>query len=298
MKKKKPTLLLGAHMSIAGGLEKSIEQGESIDCTCIQIFTKSNRQWKATPLKKESVEAFKSAYKKSPLIQCVAAHTSYLINIGSPNKEINKKSVDSLELELKRAETLAIPYLILHPGSHGASTPQECIELIAQRLNEVLERNQCKTIILLENMGGQGSAVGYTFEQLAEIYKKIKNKKRVGFCFDTCHAFVAGYDFRDKKSYNALWKEFDHILGINNIKVFHINDSKKELGSRVDRHEDIGKGKLGLEPFRLLFNDKKFYDIPKILETPKEKDLKDDIKNINTIKKLLNSSTKKNLEVK
>lgn len=296
MSKKKP-LLLGAHMSIADGIEKSIERARSIDCTCMQIFTKSNRQWYAKPLLKEDIIAFKMAIKENPSIKSIAVHASYLINIGSSDKELNKKSVDALDLELKRCIALSIPYLILHPGSCGTANLKECIERIAHNIDNVLENNPGHTMILLENMGGQGTVVGHTFEQLAEIFQKIKHKKRIGFCFDTCHAFVAGYDFRDKKTYETMWNTFDKILGLENLKVFHINDSKKELSSHVDRHAAIGEGKIGLEAFRLLFNDKRFFDIPKILETPKEKDLKDDVKNMDTLKKLIDISTKKELTI-
>jgi deoxyribonuclease-4 len=296
MTKKEP-LLLGAHMSIAGGLEKSIERAVSINCTTLQIFTKSNRQWKAKPISEEEITAFKTAVKNNPFIKSIAVHASYLINIGSSDKELNKKSLESLDIEFKRCQALSIPYLILHPGSCGTSTPKHSMDSIANNINTILSNNPGKSMILLENMGGQGSSIGSTFEELAEIYKKIDEKNRVGFCFDTCHAFVAGYDFRDKKSYDFLWKKFEEILGLKKLKAFHINDSKKELGSKIDRHEDIGKGKIGLEAFRLLFNDERFFDIPKILETPKEDDLKDDVKNMQTIIKLINEPTKKKLTI-
>jgi deoxyribonuclease IV len=297
MKKKKP-LLLGAHMSIAGGLYKSIERGESIGCTCIQIFTKNNRQWFAIPLKEEEIAAFKKAVKNSTLIQQVVAHTSYLINIGSPNSVISKKSVESLSLELHRCEQLEIPYLVFHPGAHLKASIEDCLKLIAKNMNTVLEQNPGKTMLLIENTAGQGSNVGYTFEQLTTIYKNIRNKKRVGFCLDTCHVFTAGYDFRTKETYDELWKQFDQIIGLNKLKVMHINDSKKELGSQIDRHENIGKGAIGLEGFRLLFNDERFFDIPKILETPKDDNhLKEDKMNMETIYSLLSPATKKILTI-
>jgi len=294
---KKHQLLLGAHMSITGGFEKALERGESIGCSVIQIFTKSNRQWRAKPLTSESIKTFKNAFKKSP-IQLVVAHASYLINIGSDKPEINKKSIEALKIELQRCEMLGIPYLILHPGSCGTLSEKECIEKIAENLNHVLHSVPGDSMILLETMAGQGSNMGYRFEQLKEIYTRIKNKKRVGFCFDTCHTFAAGYGLKTPNEYNALWKEFDTILGLEKLKAIHINDSKRKQGSQVDRHEHIGKGKLGLEPFKLLFNDPRFFDIPKILETPKEKDLKDDIINLKTIRNLLSPETKKILHVK
>ena len=286
---------MGAHMSIAGGIYKSVERGESIGCTCIQIFTKSNRQWYAKPLTKEDIDEFKLTLKNSDIIQDIVAHSSYLINIGSPNKTINKKSVESLSLELQRCEALGIPYLIFHPGAHLTSSIEKCLELIAKNINTIIDQNPGKTMLLLENTAGQGTNVGYTFEQLATIYKKVRKKSRVGFCLDTCHAFVAGYDFTTEKTYNAMWKEFAKVIGLKKLKVIHINDSKKGLGAHTDRHEDIGKGKIGLEGFRLLFNDKRFFDTPKILETPKDKDLKQDKMNMETIYKLLSPATKKTL---
>lgn len=296
MPKKKHVLLLGAHMSIAGGLEKSILRAESIDCTCMQIFTKSNRQWRARPLNKEEINLFKQTAQQSPLIKAIVAHTSYLINIASPQKDIEKKSVTALTEELKRCEALAIPYLVLHPGAYLSGTLEEGIEQIADNLNTILQKVPGKTTILLENTAGQGTMIGATFEQLAAIYQKVKKKSRIGFCIDTCHTFVAGYDFRTKKTYEKLCQTLDAVLGLKNIKAIHLNDSKKPLGSRVDRHEAIGKGLIGLNGFRLLFNDERFFDIPKILETPKE-DLADDQKNMATIKKLISPATRRKLTI-
>ena len=269
MTKKKHSLLLGAHMSISGGLEKSIERGESINCTAIQIFTKSNRQWTAKKLTDDSRSLFKERVKDS-FIRSIIVHATYLINLGSPDIQTNKKSVTAVCEELKRCEQLDIPYLVLHPGSHLKSGEKTCLEKISDALNTIFEKTPGKTMILLENMAGQGSQVCYSFEQLAYIRSRSAYKKRLGICFDTCHAFAAGYDFRTQGSYTKIWKQFDTIIGLENLKAIHINDSKKELGSKIDRHEEIGKGKIGLEAFRLLFNDKRFFDIPKILETPKD----------------------------
>ncbi|MEX0940332.1 MAG: deoxyribonuclease IV [Candidatus Babeliales bacterium] len=297
MKQKKQSLLLGAHMSIAGGLQKAIERGESIGCTCIQIFTKSNKQWAAKKLTEEDINNFKNAAKNSTIIKSIVAHAGYLINIGSPNELVNKKSVESLMAELLRCEMLNIPYLILHPGAHLYSSESDCINLIAKNLNLILSENPGNTTILLENTAGQGSNIGYTFEQLKKIYEKVIDKKRVNFCLDTCHAFAAGYDFSTPKEYQQMWIHFDETLGLENLKAIHINDSKFGLGLQKDRHANIGEGKIDLEAFRLLFNDERFFDVPKILETPKEEGLKEDIKNMNTIKNLLSSSTRKKLIV-
>ncbi len=295
MAEKKHSLLFGAHISIAGGIHLAIERGESIGCTAIQIFTKSNRQWSAKKITDKEIELFKDAIKKSS-IQSVITHATYLINIGSPNKATSEKSITALRKELERCDQLGIPYLILHPGSHLGTGEEECLQRISDNLNDIFDQTPGKTKILLETMAGQGSNVCYQFEHIAHIYSTSSFKKRLGVCFDTCHAFVAGYDFRTKKTYENMWKTFDKIIGIKQLKAIHINDSKKELGSRVDRHEDIGKGKLGLEPFKLLFNDERFFDIPKILETPKG-DLKDDLRNMRTIKKLVSSKNRRTLSV-
>jgi deoxyribonuclease IV len=290
--KKHHSLLIGAHMSVAGEIGLALERGESIGCTAIQIFTKSNRQWHAKALTKEEITAFKDAWKNSS-IQSVVTHATYLINIGSPDKEIEKKSVDALSMELERSTSLDIPYLILHPGSHTKTDEASCIQRISDNLNKVLKKNPDMSI-LLETMAGQGTNIGYTFEHLAEIIKQSDFKRQLGVCFDTCHAFAAGYDFKTEKSYKAMWEQFDSIIGLNKLKAIHLNDSKGDLGSRVDRHADIGKGKIGLKAFELLINDPHFFDIPKIIETPKDgkNALLDDKRNIETMLGLLSKKTK------
>ena len=293
MTKKNHILLYGAHMSVSGGFEKALTRGESIQCTAIQLFTKSNRQWAAKPISTEESELFKACLKKSP-IQYVVSHASYLINIASSDPTIHKKSVSALSEELRRCHQLDIPYLVLHPGSAGESNVQECLARIAHTLDHVLEQDTSHTMILLENMAGQGSSVCHTFEQLAEVRKLTHHKKRVGFCIDTCHAFAAGYDFRTEDTYEKLWTAFDTIIGIEHLKVFHINDSKKGLSSHVDRHEDIGKGLIGNQGFELLFNDPRFFDIPKILETPKES-IEEDARNMETIRNLISPKNRKAL---
>jgi len=291
---KKSRLLIGAHMSIAGGLEKSIERGDSIGCTAIQLFTKSNRQWHAKKITEAEAELFKQTLKEATHVREVVAHTSYLINVGATNREVEKKSVHSLSQELERCELLGIAYLVLHPGSYAGGEEEMCLEQIATNLDLVLEKVPGKVQILIETMAGQGKTVGYSFEQIAAIRKMIKNKRRVGVCLDTCHIFAAGYDFRTPTTYKAMWRDFDKIIGLKRLKAIHMNDSEKGLDSHVDRHIDIGKGKLGLEPFRLIMNDPAFYDIPKILETP-HKDLDDDLRNLKTLEKLLDEKTRKEL---
>lgn len=292
--KKKHSLLFGAHMSIAGEIHRAIERGESIGCSAIQIFTKSNRQWMAKPLLPEHIELFKKTWQNSS-ITSIIAHASYLLNIGSADQNLEEKSLSALKIEFQRCADLTIPYLVLHPGSHTNTGEKECIERISKNLDHLLTAIP-HGMILLETMAGQGSQIGYTFEQLAEIIKNSVHKKRIGVCFDTCHAFAAGYDLRTLESYRRMWKYFDTVIGIEKIKAFHVNDSQKDLGSRVDRHTDIGNGKLGLEAFELLFNDPTFFDIPKILETPKA-DLSEDRKNMDVLVSLLSKETGKKLGV-
>jgi deoxyribonuclease-4 len=295
MAKNQRSLLLGAHMSIEGGFDQAIKRGESINCNTIQIFTKSNRQWQAKPITPEQAKSFKQAHQESS-IGPIVAHGTYLINIGSSDKELSKKSMLAVIEELERCNELGIHYFVLHPGSSVNSTESECLQRISENLNLILSKTTSKTVLLLENMAGQGSVVCYKFEQLKTVYDQIEFKNRVGYCFDTCHAFAAGYDFRTLATYEKMWQEFDQILGIDNLKAIHINDSKKELGSRVDRHEEIGKGQLGLETFSLLFNDERFYDIPKILETPND-DLIDYAHNMTILKGLISTKTKKLLGI-
>jgi len=293
--KVKNRLVLGAHMSIAGGMEKAFEHAESIDCTCMQIFTKSNRQWRAKPITKGAADLFRKTAQDSP-VHPVAVHASYLINVGAEKPDIEKKSIEALKIELQRCELLGIPYLVLHPGSAGSQSAEDCLEKIARNISGVLQRVPGKAMICIENMAGQGSIVGHTFEQLAMLRKNITPKKRIGFCFDTCHAFGAGYDLRTKDTYTTVFNQFDTLIGLEHLKIIHLNDSKKELGSRVDRHEEIGQGRLGIKAFTLLMNDPRFFDTPKILETPRDT-LEDYARNIETLKSLLSPKTKKILDI-
>lgn len=295
MIEKKSRLLLGAHMSISGGFEKAIEKGSSINCTTIQIFTKSNRQWNAKPIPQSEIDLFQNAVKTS-VIKPVIAHATYLINIGSSDDRIQAESIKAVSNELERCHLLDIPFLVLHPGSHTKTSEEKCIERIARNLDIILEADTGNTKILLENMAGQGSSVCYSFDQIATVRKNMVHPNRVGVCFDTCHAFAAGYDFSTPTSYKAMWEAFDNSIGLKHLYAMHLNDSKKNLGSRVDRHEDIGKGAIGLDGFEMLMNDSRFFDIPKILETPSE-DLPAYAHNMQTLKNLLSEKTKKELNV-
>jgi deoxyribonuclease IV len=289
----KKTFLLGAHMSTEGGREKALERGASIGCTVIQIFTKSNRQWLDKSITKEEGILFKKTQKECE-VKYVIAHASYLINLGSPKPDVKSKSIMALTKELNRCHTLGIPYLVLHPGSRLTSSADDCIKQIAAGIDIALEDSKGTTMVLLETMAGQGTGVGSTFEEIAHIRHLIKHKARVGVCLDTCHVFAAGYKFSTKTTYEQMWDAFNKIIGLEHLKAIHVNDSKKECGSKVDRHEEIGKGKIGLEAFKLLFNDPRLFSIPKILETPKSC-LADDAQNMKIIRGLLSPVTKKTL---
>jgi len=289
----KHKLLLGAHISIAGGINKALTRATSIGCTTLQIFTKSNRQWAPQEPSPEAREAFFSAQKETG-ISMVVAHASYLINLGSPDADINRKSLVAAKKEFKVCDDLRIPYLVIHPGSYTTGTPHHAIKAIAEGINKILHHVPGSAMILLETMAGQGTAVGKTFKELAEIRDLVTEKNRVGICLDTCHVFAAGYDISTKQGYDSLWKDFQRDIGLSHLKVIHMNDSKRECGSQVDRHEEIGKGEIGLAGFRLLMNDERLISVPKILETPKA-DLEDDARNMRTLKSLISPETKQKI---
>ncbi len=258
-------VLLGAHMSIAGGIQHAYYNGASINCTAIQFFTHSNRQWAMKTLTEEIIKNVEQAQKETGITHAMV-HASYLINLASTNPETRKKSKNMLRMELEHCAALGIKHLVLHPGTNP--DPQEGIARISDTISELLANDSSNVMILLENMAGQGSQIGSRFEQLAALREAITPKKRMGFCIDTCHLWAAGYDFSNEKGYTKVWQEFDKILGLTHLKAIHINDSKKSLDSHVDRHADIGKGTIGLEAFRLIMNDQNFTLVPKVLETP------------------------------
>ncbi len=286
---RKEKLLLGAHMSIAGGLSEALIRGTSIGCTALQIFTKSNRQWAPKEPTPEEINNFVATQKKTGITH-VVAHASYLINMGSPDPDIHRKSVVAATKELQVCEALGIPFLVIHPGSYTTSSPERALSALAQGIEKILHHVPGVSMILLETMAGQGTTIGSSFKALAQVRELISAKHRVGICVDTCHIFAAGYDLTTQDGYLSVWEEFDTTIGLSNLKVIHLNDSKKECGSHVDRHEDIGKGKIGLEGFRLLMNDERFFSIPKILETPKI-DLSDDVQNMKILKELCSKET-------
>jgi len=296
-------LLLGAHMSIAGGFEKALIRGESINCTAIQIFTKSNRQWQAKPITDQEAETFQAHLKKSS-IKVVMAHAMYLLNIASPDNKTWHGSIAAVIKELQRCHILNIPLLVMHPGARLTLTPEQGIARAAEAINHIFEgfnkelpsSAKNKPMLLIEIMAGQGSSICSSLQELASLIDQVDNKKQVGICIDTCHAFAAGYDFRTPETYKKFWKLVDESVGLSHVKAIHLNDSKKELGSHVDRHEEIGQGQLGLEPFSLLMNDPILFDVPKVLETPKD-DLSDYAKNMAKLIKTLTPKTRKELGI-
>ena len=279
--------LLGAHTSTAGGVSKSVERAEKLGFTAMQIFTKNNNRWFANPLDEEEIKRFKDKLKKSH-IKFVVSHDSYLINLCASNNEILEKSRKALADELERCELLEIPYLNFHPGSHTGRREEDGLKVIAESLNIVHEKTKdFKVGSMLELTAGQGTALGYRFEHIARLIELIEDKVRMSVCIDTAHIFAAGYDIRSPKEYEKTIKEFDSIIGLSRLRCFHMNDSKRELGSRVDRHEHIGKGFIGKEGFRNIMYDKKLVKIPKILETPKGKEQLEDLENLKVLRSLI-----------
>ncbi|HWH78072.1 MAG TPA: deoxyribonuclease IV [Candidatus Binatus sp.] len=279
--------LLGAHMSIAGGVGNAFLEGKKVDCDAIQIFTKSSRQWAAKPLAKEEIEQFQINRKETG-IDTVVAHDSYLLNLGSPDSGLRKRSVAAFIDEMERCEALGVSNLIAHPGAHVGAGEIEGIKTIAKSLDEV--HKACPKFnvkVTLEITAGQGSNLGYRFEQIGAMIDATKESDRLRVCFDTEHAFAAGYDLRTKEGYERTFSEFDEAIGIKLLAAFHLNDSKKEFHSRVDRHEHIGQGFIGVEAFRLLMNDKRFWGLPMCLETPKGPDLKEDRENLTLLRSLI-----------
>lgn len=260
--------LFGAHVSVAGGVFKAPMRGEELECDAIQIFTKNQMQWNASPLKEDEIAKFKDEMQHHRP-QSVVTHDSYLINLGSPEEKKLEKSRNAFLDEVQRCDQLGIDLLVFHPGSHLKSGDRAALDTIADSLNWTHEQTPDATVkTLLEIAAGQGTNVGYSFEQLIDVIENVKDKSRVGVCIDTCHMFCAGYDIRTKETYENTWKEFEKVIGYDWLEVFHINDSKKPLNSHVDRHENLGHGYIGLEAFRLLLNDERFDDIPMVLETP------------------------------
>ena len=277
---------LGAHESVAGGLHFAFDHINSVGGDALQIFTRNQRQWNPKPVSEEEQQLFAEAWKKQPSLP-VASHASYLINLASAKPDLIQKSITAFVEELRRCELLHIPYVVMHPGSHGGDGVDIGLKRFVTHLDEALQQADSPVILLLETTAGQGTGLGSRFEELSTIINDSNYSDKLGVCVDTCHIFAAGYDIRTKETYQKTMDAFDQLLGIERIKFFHLNDSKKGLGSRVDRHEHIGQGEIGLEGFRNLLNDPRFAKHPMTLETPKGKDLKEDRENLQTLRTLL-----------
>lgn len=260
---------LGAHLSIAGGLPRAVDRARASRCDALQIFTKSAGQWRARPLPADETALFRRRVRETG-IRPVVAHNSYLINLAAADPALRAQSYAALGEELDRAEALGLDGLVMHPGSYTSGSEQQGLDLIVDGLARLLKaRPRGRTRVLLEHTAGQGTNLGHRFEHLAYIIDRLKGSQRVGVCLDTCHLLSAGYDICTIEGYEETFRRFDEVIGLERIKVFHLNDSKRPCGSRVDRHEHIGKGCLGLEPFRRLVNYRRFAALPMLLETPK-----------------------------
>ena len=283
----KGELLLGAHMSIAGGIDLAPLRGQEVGCRTIQLFTKSSNQWRARPLPPEEIERYRANLRATGIAPAVA-HDSYLINLASTDAELHRKSMAAFLEELERAEALGIPYLVTHPGAHMGAGEETGLRQVGKSVRELLKRTKGYQVqVVIETAAGQGTSLGHRFEQIATLLDQIGLPERTGVCLDTCHVFAAGYDIRTPDGYNDVIGAFDAVVGVPHLKVIHLNDSKKELGCRVDRHEHIGKGAIGLEAFRCLLTDPRLKGIPMILETPKDDDfLLSDRRNLDTLRRL------------
>ena len=282
--------LLGAHMSIAGGIGNALLLGAKVQCEAVQIFTKSSRQWACKPYTEEEIAQYRENQKTTGITK-VIAHDSYLLNLGSPDAALRQRSILAFIDELERCEVLGISNLIAHPGSHVGAGEDQGIKT-ASSLNEI--HQACpgyRVKVTLEITAGQGSNLGFRFEHIVKMFDATRESDRLRVCFDTEHAFAAGYDIRSKEGYERTFTEFDETIGIERLAAFHLNDSKKEFNSRVDRHEHIGKGHIGLEAFRLLMNDKRFWGVPMCLETPKGLDLAEDRENLGLLRSLFMPSS-------
>ena len=277
--------LLGAHISAAGGLHKAFERGRAIGCDALQIFVKNANRWQAKPLDDEAVTTFRQAHEHHPLP--VIAHASYLINLCSSNPETAKKSRAALIDELLRCTALGVEGLVLHPGAHLGQGVQEGLESVARALNDLFnEHPEIKTTLLLENTAGQGTVLGSDFEELATLLALTDERERLGICFDSCHAFAAGYDLRGAAGYEQVLETFESAVGLVHLKVFHLNDSKFALGQNKDRHANVGQGEIGEAFFERVVNDETFTDTPMLLETPLGEDGAGHARDLQTLRAL------------
>ena len=281
--------LLGAHMSIAGGIPKSLDRAVDVGCNVLQIFVKNNNQWKGRALHDPEVHEFRQRWTESPIHQ-VVAHDSYLINLASPKPALWERSIAAFLDEMDRCERLGLSHLVTHPGAHVGAGEAWGIDRIASALNRILEKTASYQVkIALETTAGQGTTLGHRFQHLQDILAGCGDPEQIVVCMDTCHVFAAGYDIRTEEGYVAIMEQFDQIVGLDKLEVLHFNDSKRSLGSRVDRHDHIGQGKIGKEGFRWFLNDPRLVRVPKLLETPKENQGEADRRNLKVLRSLLES---------
>jgi len=284
---------LGAHMSISGGLDLALSRVREIGGEALQIYTKNQRQWQSPPLTEEAVDRFRIRRQESGSMP-VAVHDAYLINLASPDPVTLRQSVTAFSDELKRASRLGISFLIAHPGSHLGKGVSAGIKGFVNHLDRAIILAEVRDVtVLLEITAGQGTNLGSSFEEIGSMIGRSRFSSQLGVCFDSCHAFAAGYDLRTTETYSATFGSFERVIGLDRLKFFHLNDSKHSLGSRVDRHEHIGQGKMGFEPFRMLLNDPRFRHHPMVLETPKGKDLRNDRRNLKILHSLLSTPAPK-----
>ncbi|MCF7669743.1 MAG: deoxyribonuclease IV [Verrucomicrobia bacterium] len=279
---------LGAHMSIAGGVHRALERGLEIGCETIQIFVKNNLQWFSKPIQETEVSAFNRLRSKYDCIQAVFGHSGYLINLGAPDSVNRKKSLASLVHELERSEQLKLPFLVIHPGAHLGEGLKAGIKRVVAGLSAVLKDTRGFNVrIALENTAGQGTSIGSRIEQLAEIFGSVRYPERLRLCLDTAHFFAAGFDIRNEQCWAKLVDKIDRLIGVPRVVAFHLNDSKTDVSSKVDRHEAIGHGRIGLRLFERLVNDTRFDGLPGCIETPKTQGLQSDSINLKTLRSLM-----------
>jgi deoxyribonuclease IV len=273
-------------MSISGGVHMAIERARSINCTAMQMFVKNNMQWFARPLTRDEVRAFLEHRQRAELLS-VFGHANYLINLAATNPLFHANSIRALSEELTRADQLELPFLVMHPGAHRGDGEEAALAKIIASIDRLFHKiPKVKTKIALETTAGQGSCVGHRFEHLAHIIDNVRDPQRLCVCLDTAHLFAAGYEIGSESEIRDTFREFDWKIGLDRLVAIHLNDSKTERGSRVDRHEHIGKGKIGLDAFRFIMRSRRLNKIPKVLETPKGKDLREDVMNLNTLRAL------------
>lgn len=280
-------VLLGAHVSAAGGPLKALERALQIGCTAMQIFVKGNTRWEFPPLDSAEAQEF-CRRRNDTAIKKAFAHSIYLVNLATSDPLLRKKSIEDMIDELQRCDALGLEFLVVHPGSHGGAGSEAGIKRVAKALDEIYERlPDCQCKICLETTAGQGSALGADFRELNEIIERVASSRRLGICLDTAHVFAAGYDIRTPEGYVQLWEDFDRFLGRDRLCALHLNDSKAPCGSRVDRHEHIGKGQIGTTGFRFFMQDKRLRGIPMVIETPKGPDMKEDVENLAVLRSLV-----------